>query len=270
MKRNRVLALLPLFSLVAVACSTKNVPLVGFDKQPDGTLLLQGSAILNVQAVISVDTPEVFRLRFNGKYGVTAWAAGPGGSAGPFEYLEIPVDEWMSGILAYTQVPPDTYVVELVDAAGNVWGVTPPLDVQSASIGQPVTAIFVHLDGRDTTWVIDPATQDADPTTLETTVSNLSAADVVVQHCQSAGTRPGTETGCSALGTIAPGSDFDTVETLTMALSTTMLPALVIGPFQRTLSSVIQCQIDRIVVTGTRTLRNGATTSFAVSTCNPF
>jgi len=275
---NRTLALLPLLpllSLAIAACGTKNVPLFGSDTQPDGTLLLQGTAGFQIEAVMDLDAPQSFRLRFNGQYGVYALSAGPGGSQGPYDYLKVDVSEWIAGPVGYPQIPPDTYVVELVDASGTTWGQTPPITVHARNgVSQLATIIFVHLDGRDATWVLDPSMQDSDPATMETTVSNLSHEDVTVERCQLPGAAGGART-CTSLGSAAPGADFQTVETFTATgtgTTTAAVSALRVGSYERSLAAPTlgACELERIVVTGTRTLRNGATPPFAMSACNAF
>ncbi len=262
---NRVPALLPVLSLAIAACSTENVALFGSDKQPDGSLLLQGNAAFRLEAVMQLDTPQTFRFRFNGQYGVVSL-----GTGGPYDYLKVEVREWIAGTAGYAQVPPGTYVVEMVDASGTSWGQSPPIAAQSRN----ATIIFVHLDGQAATWVIDPATQDADPATMETTVSNLSGEDVTVRRCQVSSSidSVGSEQACTALGSAAAGADFHTVETISTNTMATLVPALLVGSYQRLLvgSTPAECQLERIVVMGMRTLPSGADTRFAMSACNGF
>lgn len=264
---NRVPALLPLLALAVAACSTKSVPLFGFDTQPDGSLLLQGSAGFHLEAVMELDTPRTFRFRFNGMPGVIY----PVGQPGPLDYLKTDVQEWVGGTVGDAPVPPGTYVVEMVDTSGTSWGQTPPIAVSEpldAGSAVAVTIIFVHLDGRATTWVLDPSTQDSDPATIETTVSNLSPDDVPVKQCQLTG--DGGAPTCTSLGTVAPGADLQTVETIATDTSPTGAPVLGIGPYQLPFRSPTLCPLERIVVTGTRPLRNGNSTPFDFSSCDGF
>jgi len=271
---NRKPTLLPLLSLALAACGTENAPLVGYDKPPDGTLLLQGTAPLQIEGLIDVDAPQTFRLRFNGLYGVIELSSGPG----PYDYLKVDVQEWIAGTMTYANLPAGTYVIELVDASGTSWGQTPPIDVQELNgARQPPIVVFVHLDGQMATWVLDPATADSDPTTMETTVTNLSHDSVTVQRCPPAGTAGGSQ-ACTSLGTIAPGADLHTVEMLAMETTTSSPTAatvstLMVGSYQRLLVGAplyLPCEIERIAVTGVRTLRTGATTQYAFSACNAF
>jgi len=273
---NRTPALLPLLALAVAACSTDNQPLIGFAKQPDNTLWLQGNAGFQIEAVMQVDAPQTFHLRFNGQYGV--YAVTGDAISGPWVYAEVDVQEWVAGTVARPMVPPGTYTVELVDASGTSWGVTPPLTVQNPAFGptQPVTIIFVHLDGLATTWVLDPSTADSDPTTMDTTVTNLSHEDVAVQLCPPGVAAVGPT--CTSLGTVAAGADLHTLETVIVDTTATQMTrtspdaTLFVGSYERALetSSFSDCQIERIVVTGSRTLRSHISTNFAMSACNTF
>jgi hypothetical protein len=275
---NRTPALLPLLALAIAACSTDNQPLIGFAKQPDNTLFLQGTAGFQIEAVMQVDAPQTFRLRFNGQYGVWAVATADDGTPGPWVYAEVDVQEWVASTVARPMVPPGTYVVELVDASGTSWGETPPITVQHPAFGpaQPATIIFVHLDGLAATWVLDPTTADSDPATMDTTVTNLSHEDVTVQRCPPGVAAVGPT--CTSLGTVAAGADLHTLETVTLDTTATQMTrtspdaTLFVGSYERALETApfSDCQIERIVVTGTRTLREGTTTNFAMSACNTF
>lgn len=262
-----ILLLLPLLSFAVAACGTKNVALYGYATPPDGTLLLEGNTGLRFEAVMDLDAPQTFRFRFNGQYGVIDL-----GVNGPYDYLTANVDEWISGDMNGASLPPGSYIVDLVDASGQIWATTPTLDVQQpASPIQGPTVIFVHLDGRAETWILDQATQDSDPTTMETTVSNLSGGDVTVNRCMGTGGL-GSSLTCTPLGTVAAGDDFQTVETITTAPVTPATPVstLTIGSYQSPTETNGYCQVERIVYTGIRTLRNGSTTSPGFAACNGF
>ena len=71
--------------------------------------------------------------------------------------------------------------------------------------------IFAHFDDQVGSWYVDPTTQDSDPATDEITVTNLIHEDVVVQRCQMTAAGP---TSCTSVGTVSPGADLRTVETL--------------------------------------------------------
>jgi hypothetical protein len=264
---NRALALLPLLPLALAACSTKNVPLVGSDQPPDGTLPLDGVAALRIQAAMELDMPHTFRFRFNGKYGVLQVATG-----GPWIYLEANVEEWAGGPIAYGLIPAGVYTVEMVDESDTTWGQTPPITIQQlGGTSGPGAVIFVHLDGVQETWILDQGAQDGDPATLEATISNLSSVDVPVARCQldSGVGGTGSPQGCTSLGSVAPRADFQTTQTRATDTMPTTVPILSVGSFQESLvsSEFGGCQIDRIVVTGTRTLRDGSQTRYAFSAC---
>jgi hypothetical protein len=265
---NRALALL--LPLALTACSTKNVPLVGYDQPPDGTLPLDGDAPLSIEAAMELDMPHTFRFRFNGKYGVQRVATG-----GSWVYLEAEVKEWVAGSIAYGLAPSGVYTVEMIDESGTTWGQSSPITVQKTGSFRGLTIIFVHLDGVQKTWVLDQSTRDADPATLEVTISNLSSADVPVARCQidsRTGGAPGPQ-DCTSLGTVAPGADLQTIEMLTTDTMATFAPILSVGSTLESLASsgfAGNCQVDRIVVTGVRTLRDGSSTPYAFSACQGF
>jgi hypothetical protein len=139
--------------------------------------------------------------------------------------------------------------------------------------------IFAHFGYQVGSWTIDPATQDSDPATDEITVTNLVDEDVVVQRCQMTDAGP---TSCTSVGTVSPGADLLTVETLTT--STSAYQALFIQlasdtsqSFERDLVQGVaegsyfgaNCQIERILVHGTRPVTPGLSASpeFAMSSC---
>ncbi len=267
MNRPLALLLLPLLPLALAACSTKNVPLVGYNQPPDGTLPLDGDVPLTIEAAMELDMPHTFRFRFNGRYGVQQVVTG-----GSWVYLEADVEEWAGGSIAYGLIPAGVYTVEMVDESGTTWAQTPPITIQQLSgTSGPGAVIFVHLDGVQETWIVDQAAQDADPATLEATISNLSGVDAPVARCQLAGgfAGAGSPQDCTSLGTVAPGADFQTIQTLTTDTTPTTFPILSVGSFQESLvrPGYGGCQIDRIVVTGTRTLRDGSQTGYAFSAC---
>ena len=126
-------------------------------------------------------------------------------------------------------IPPDTYVVEIVDSAGNSWGKSAPLPIPAGGgpynpTGQSPGVVFINFDGQTGSWNIDPATQDADTATDEITVTNLLGENVVVERCTIV---DGERTSCTPVGTVAPQADLRTVET-TVASSKADHPGLFI------------------------------------------
>ena len=119
--------------------------------------------------------------------------------------------------------PAGTYVVELVDEdTGQSWGKSAPLPIPlSDPSGQLPTVIFAHFDDQVGSWYVDPTTQDSDPATDEITVTNLIHEDVVVQRCLMTAAGP---TSCTSVGTVSPGADLLTVETLTTSSPTSATP----------------------------------------------
>ena len=152
--------------------------------------------------------------------------------------------------------------------------------------------IFAHFGDQVGSWTIDPATQDSDPATDEITVTNLLHEDVVVQRCLMTAAGP---TSCTSVGTVSPGADLRTVETLTTSPATSLptssptsscancyalfvqLASDASQSYERdlvqgtgTFGAGGSCQIERILVHGTRQLATGqitGSTAFAMSSC---
>jgi hypothetical protein len=187
-------------------------------------------------------------------------------------------DDWLTGI------PPGTYVVEIVDSAGQSWGKSAPLAVPAGgghrydSTVQNPTVVFTHFDDQVGSWNIDPSTQDADTATDEITVTNLLGEDVVVERCTIAGD---ARTSCTPVGTVAPQADLRTVETPVGSWKSDHLALFIhlasdaSQSYQRDLvqgisTAVSTCQIERIFVTGVRqtpSFSPTGTAAFAMSTC---
>src|SRR6185312_15340475 len=108
---------------------------------------------------------------------------------GFYDYYQWPLQGWTGGWGAWLEgIEPGTHVVALVDGDGQTWGQSAPVPIAVGSIpssgtGQVATLVFANFDGKVTSWFIDPTTQDSDITTDQITVTNMSAADVVVERC---------------------------------------------------------------------------------------
>jgi hypothetical protein len=286
MTRPRPLLLLSLLAFVALAiaaCATERKPIRGFDKPPPGSIDLDadpGGTVVIWPIFALPDGTQTFRPRFNGHD-----AVGVTSPDGFYDYTSWPMQGWTGGQDDWlTGIPPGTYVVEIVDSAGQSWGKSAPLAVPAGggnrfnSTVQNPTVVLTNFDGQVGSWTIDPSTQDADTATDEITVTNLLGEDVVVERCTIAA---GDRTSCTPVGTVAPQADLRTVET-PMASSKADHPALFIHlasdasqSYQRDLvqgsSSVgTVCQIERIIVHGMRPNPGYSPTrtiGFAMSTC---
>jgi hypothetical protein len=225
------------------------------------------------------DVTQTFQPRLNGQDAVVSY------TPGFYEYLNWPLWGWTGGSGDWlTGIPPGTYVVEIVDSAGQTWGKSAPLAIPAGggdrynSTVQNPTVVFTHFDGQVGSWNIDPSTQDADTATDEITVTNLLGEDVVVERCTIAA---GQRTSCAPVGTVAPQADLRTVET-PVASSNTDHPALFIHlasdasqSYQRDLiqgSGALgsPCQLERIFVHGVRqahAVGSSGAIAFAMSTC---
>jgi len=287
MNRTRLFLLLPLLAVAACASETK--PLTGFDRQPPGSLLLDssymaGNGELNVSTLFTLSTPQQFRVLLNGQDAVTS-------SAGFYDYFTFSLQGW-TGNISYTVagIPPATYVVELVDSGGQSWGQSPPLSIPAfngdVNPGDPMhqlpTVLFVNYNGHAGTWALDTAMQDADLATDEITVTNLISEDVIVERCLIAS---GSRTSCTPVGTVAPGADLSTVETLMSFPTGTSFTgdhqALFVHPasdanqsYQRDLvqmsADIGACEMEHIFFLGARPLFDdvpGSPTVFATSSC---
>jgi len=296
MNRARIFLLLPL--LAVAACATEKKPITGFDMQPSGSFLLdpinKGGA-LQVWPLFAMPPPGTyrFRLQLNGQDAVRLGSQ----RQGIYDYADLFIYNWGGWqVTEFPGIPPATYVVELVDSAGQSWGQSAPLPVpENSSDSAPTpsdpgpqlpTVVFAHFDGRAGSWTIDPATQDADPATDEITVSNLISEDVVVERCLIVS---GSRTSCTPVGTIAPGAELRTVETLASLTDASVTAASIPDhqalfihsasdaseseSYQRDLvqrsTSVGNCEIERIVVHGTHLYPDmqDFTTPFALSSC---
>jgi hypothetical protein len=284
MTRAHPFLLLPLLALAALAvaaCATERKPLRGFDKQPPGSILLDGDpgGMVMVWPVFDLPTePQTFRLRLNGQD-----AAGQIDDV-TYDYVDWTMQGWTGGWdNRVAWIPPDTYVVEL-DSAGRSWGESAPLPIPAGNgpygppSGQIPGVVFINFDGQVGSWTIDPATQDADTATDEITVTNFLHEDVIVERCTIADDE---RTSCTPIGTVAPQADLRTVET-TVVSSKTDHPGLFIhlasDASQSYLRDLVRgegdfgstCQIERILVHGTRSPPGWSPTgtpAFAMSTC---
>jgi hypothetical protein len=191
------------------------------------------------------------------------------------------MQNWTGGEpLGIGYIPGGSYVVELDDPTGQSWGQSPPQPLPPdnyADSSQLPAAIFAHFGDQVGSWIIDPSTQDSDPTTDEITITSLVDEDVVVYRCQMTAAGP---TSCTTVGTISAGADLHTVETLAASTSggyQALLVELVSDPSQSFERDLVQstttiggvCQIERIFVHGTRPLSPAQSNvpEFAVSTC---
>jgi hypothetical protein len=280
MTRARPSLLLPLLAIAA--CQTQRKPLTGFDTPPPGILLDNntgsGSAVLFWPVFDLPPTPEQeFLPQLNGQDAVIMTS-----DEGFYDYEIWSFEGWTGGFSDWLfGVPPGTYTVGLVDGNGQSWGQSAPLPLLPPArpanpLAQLPAAIFTHFGGQAGTWTIDPTTQDADPTTDEITVTNLLQEDVDVERCLISG---GSPTSCTSVGTVAAGADLPTVETLAAVSSTADHEALVIylasdasQSYQRDLiqgSGMFggSCQIERILVHGTRPVLFNGANAFAMSSC---
>jgi len=280
MNHARIALLPPLLALAA--CQTEKKPLTGFDTQQPGSILLDSDGALSIWPVFALpdDPQQLFQVRLNG-HDATVFDS----QTGYYEDSELSLQRWTGGIdRSVGGIPPDSYVVELVDSGGRSWGQSTPLAIPSSGSNsflsayhqQLPTVIFTHFDGQAGSWTIDPATQDADPATDEITVTNLLGDDVIVERCL---ITSGSRTSCTPLGTIAPGADLPTVETVAPS-STSDHQALFIHlasdasqSYQRDLvqgtAPVGDCEIERILVHGIRPFSGSLSgvTGFAMSSC---
>ena len=277
-----LLPLLAFASLAVAACATERKPIRGFDKPPPGSIVLDSDpgGMVAIWPIFDLPPePQTFRPRLNGQD--TAFETS---DEGFYDYVNWMMGGWTGGWgnrLAW--IPPDTYVVELVDSAGNSWGKSAPLPIPAGGdpynpTGQSPGVVFINFDGQTGSWNIDPATQDADTATDEITVTNLLGENVVVERCTIV---DGERTSCTPVGTVAPQADLRTVET-TVASSKADHPGLFIHlasdasqSYQRDLVQGggdfgSTCQIERILVHGTRGTPGFSPTGatrFAMSTC---
>ena len=253
-----------ILTLALAACQTVTKPIRGFDKPPPGSVVLDsdpGGTVILWPMFDLPDTKVVLRPRLDGQDIVHVT------DDGFYDYYQWPQQGWTGGWHPWLAgIEPGTHVVALVDGAGQTWGQSAPVPIAVGSIpgsgtGQVATLVFANFDGKVTSWFIDPTTQDSDITTDEITVTNMSAADVVVERCLISG---GQRSSCTSVGTVAAGADLRTVETMAAAgvRSKDDHQALVIHPasdasqsYQRDLlqggadfSYGTSCEVERIVV----------------------
>lgn len=283
MTRARLSLLLPLLASVApviAACKTERKPLTGFATPPPGIVLDWNGGDTGLAVWPIFDLPEqpfqTFRTRLNGQDVIMITS-----EEGFYDYYSWDLAGWTGGFDGWIRgFPAGTYAVEIVDNAGQSWGQSAPLSVPAGTGIQnpPVqlpTVLLAHFDGQARSWTIDPTTKDADPATDEITITNLIGEDVLVERCliTAAG-----RTACTPVGTVAPGGDLFTVETV--GPWTGDHPALFIHlatdasqsyqrDLQGTAGSAGTCQIERILVHGSRTTFRipAGGSAFALSSC---
>lgn len=283
--RASLLLLTAIAPLAVAACGTVKKPLRGYDHQPAGTLALDDDSGASVVVWPIFDLPEtdqVFRPRLNGQDIVYLTD-----EKGFYDYATWQMQGWTGGWSSPIRgMKPDTYVVELVDAAGQTWGKSAPIAVPGNAnpynpSGQIPAVIFAHFGDKVASWTVDPSTQDADTTTDEITVTNLADADVVVQRCLIAANQ---NPSCTSVGNVAAGADLRTVEKM-LSVGVTdehqiLRISLASDPSQSFDRDLIlgtgninfggTCQVERIIVHGKRMLTYYGTqsgTAFAMSSC---
>ena len=285
MTRARPFLLLPLLaitSLAVAACATERKPIRGFDKPPPGSIVLDsdpggaGGDLAHLRpacrtADIPAPTQRPGRGHRNLQRGLLR-----------LRHLDDAGLDGRLGQPARLGSRRSTYVVELVDGAGKSWGKSAPLPIPASGgpynpSGQSPGVVFINFDGQTGSWTIDPATQDADTATDEITVTNLLGENVVVERCTIADDE---RTSCTPVGTVAPQADLRTVET-TVASSKADHPGLFIHlasdasqSYQRDLvqgggNFASSCQIERILVHGTRGTPVYSPTGTRRSRCPP-
>jgi len=273
-------------SLAVAACDNVRKPIRGFDEVPPGSILLDsdpGGAVMMWPMFDLPETDQMFRARLDGRDIVYQTS----NEDAFYDYLQWPMQGWTGGWSSWLDgIKPGTHVVEIVDGAGQSWGRSEPLAIAAGGTpsnpsGQIPALVFAHFDGKDTTWYIDPATQDADTTTDEITVTNLVDEDVVVERCLISS---GHRSSCTWVFTVAPGASVGTAETLAGADVTSKddHQALVIHlasdasqSYQRDLIDGAvnfnfgsTCQKETIFVHGTRQVRYySGGTALAMSSC---
>jgi hypothetical protein len=281
MTRARAFLLLPLLAIAA--CQTQRKPLTGYDMPPPGILLGmngEGSTVLVWPIFdVPIGSQQIFRPRLNGQDAVVVTS-----DEGFYDYAKLYLSGWTAAWSQWINgIPAGTYVVELVDSSGQSWGASPPLPVSGANgvlngSTQLPAVVLANFDGHVGSWSVDPTMQDADPATDEIIVTNLLAENVAVERCLIVADRP---TSCTHVGTVGPGADFSTVETLA-GLVTADHQALFIQlasdasqSYQRNLNKptndrASSCQMERIIVHGSHPLTQSPTTGLtspAMSSC---
>jgi hypothetical protein len=280
MTRLRPLLLLPLLAIAA--CQTQRKPLTGYDTPPPGILLSQTSgSTLMIWPIfdLSPDAQQIFEPRLNDQGTVMVTS-----DEGFYDYSKFYLGGWTAGWAdSLRGVPGGTYVVELDDDSGQSWGKSAPLPVPASEnladpSDQPPAVIFAHFGDQVGSWTIDPSTKDSDPATDEITVTNLIHEDVLVQRCQITAAGPAS---CTSLGTVSPGADLLTVETMAPSSKAdyqALFVSLASDPSQSYERDLVQgivfgvgggCQMERIFVHGSRPIPPGliVRSQFAISTC---
>ncbi len=276
----RPLLLLPLLAIAA--CETQKKPLTGYDSPPPGILLGDTGAALLLWPIFDLPPGDQnFEPLLNGEGTVIPTSTAEGFNN--YDYDMFPLKGWTGGFMTgLGWFPAGTYVVDLVDEnTGQSWGQSAPLPVPlSDPSGQLPTVMFTHFDDQVGSWYMDPTTQDSDPATDEITVTNLLQEDVVVQRCQMTAAGP---TSCTSVGTVSPGADLSTVETLATSSSAdyqALFVQLASDASQSYERDLVQgtstsfppaCEIERILVHGERPLPPGYSATgysgFAMSSC---
>jgi hypothetical protein len=165
---------------------------------------------------VPLDQQRNFRARFNGQDAVVSTSE----DDGFYDYATLYAQGWTGAWPNEVRgVPPGSYVVEIVDGSGRSWGQSPPLTVfELASVYSPgvqiPVVVFLNLDGKVASWTVDPLLKDADPATDEITVTNMVDEDVVVERCLVPSGTAAHPTTCTPVGTVAPGAELHTVETV--------------------------------------------------------
>jgi hypothetical protein len=283
MTRARATLLLPLLAIAA--CETQRKPLTGFDKPPPGGIVLDGGNTVLLWPLFDLpqEPQQIFRPRLNDQDAVIIIS-----QEGFYDYAELYLQGWTGGWNQWIGgIPSGTYTVELVDSAGQSYGQSAPLVISSgggfstpsSAAPQIPAVIFTHFAGQVGSWTIDPRMQDADAATDEITVTNLVDDDVVVERCLIAA---GNRTSCMPVGTIAPGADLFTVETVassSMGDHQALFIHLASDANQSYQRDLVQgsggiiggsCQIERILVHGRRATppeNPSGFTPFAMSSC---
>ena len=268
--RASLLSLTAIVPLAVAACDTVKKPIRGYDKQPPGTILLDEAAGGTVMIWPMFDLPhtdQIFRPQLDGQDVVYKTTYQQGFEV--YDYSSWALQGWTAGWNgSMGAIEPGIHVVDLVDSAGQSWGRSAPLaipagDPSSPPFDQFPAVVFANFEGKVAAWNIDPATQDADTTTDEITVTNLVARDVVVERCQ---VSAAGASSCTFVGTVAAGADLLTVERMADVSSKDDHQALVIRlasdanqKYRRDLldgggyfTFGATCQMERIVVHGTR------------------
>jgi hypothetical protein len=273
MKRALTLTSLPAILLLTVTgCSTDQRPIEGI-VMSSVIAPSSGTGTLQIEPLVTIPAGQALRVRLNGEYLI--WEFGPG----DYRYSEF--TEY--GTSMGTTIPTGSYVVELVDPAGTVWGTSAPITVYPPlSMNYPwsssSTVVFLGELGHVTSKNVESAPQDGDPATAEIAVLNTLDQAVAVDICDS--NLQGTT--CATIDTIAPGDEFRTVQaiepaSLQMGHSLSVHPASTANPTSGVgLNDYPQlCQVQELFVVGQMEYvdpQTGAADSvspFALSSCIP-